>query len=183
VTEANVRRAAWIVAALGVLALLLKGADAPANPSFETVPRQPLEGFTETGFVVETPDGDVLDWCALLAATAEARAQGLSGQQDLRGYEAMIFAFGEELSLDSFWMYRTVIPLSIAFFGGGGEWVSATDMEPCESTDASQCPVYPSAAPYRWAVEVAQGDLGRLGLEQGSKVRVGGPCKAPSPPT
>lgn len=178
-TEANVRRAAWVVAALGLFALVLKGADAPANPSFEVVARRPLAGFAETRFVVSTPDGDVLDWCALLAATEEARGQGLSGQDDLRGYEAMIFAFGEGLSLGSFYMYRTTIPLSIAFFGEDGSFVSAADMDPCTSSDPAQCPVYPPAGPYRWAVEVAQGDLARLGLVEGSTIRVGGGCGPP----
>lgn len=178
-TEANVRRAAWVVAALGLFALVLKGADAPANPSFAAQARQPLAGFEETAFVVETPEGDVFDWCALLAATEEARGQGLSGQADLRGYEAMIFAYGEGLSLGSFYMYRTTIPLSIAFFADGGSFVSAADMDPCTSTDPAQCPVYPPAGPYRWAVEAAQGDLARLGLVEGSTIRVGGTCGPP----
>lgn len=175
-TEANVRRAAWVVAALGLFVLVLKGADAPADPGFEVAARRSLAGFAETRFVVSTPEGDVLDWCALLAATEQARAQGLSGQEDLRGYEAMIFAFGEGPSLQSFYMYRTTIPLSIAFFGNGGAFVSAADMDPCTSSDPAQCPVYPPAGPYRWAVEVAQGDLARLGLVEGSRLRVGGRC-------
>lgn len=174
-TETRVRRAAWVVLAFGILALLLRGADQPADPAFALEPRMPLAGFEETKFVVETPNGKVLDWCALLAATEAARGQGLSGQTSLRGYDAMLFRF-DQPSTNSFWMFRTLLPLSIAFVDEQGAFVSSADMEPCRSEDPAACPVYPAAKPYRLAIETGQGDLGRLGLVEGSKVRVGGEC-------
>jgi uncharacterized membrane protein (UPF0127 family) len=175
VTEDRVRRAAWIVLACGVLALLVRGADAPADPTFVTMRRQPLPGFGEVAFEVTTADGRHLDWCALLAATQQARERGLMGQDDLRGYDAMVFRFAADSS-DAFYMFRTRIPLSIAWFDAAGGYVSASDMEPCASDDPGTCPVYPAAKPYRTAIETDRGGLGRLGLAPGSTLAVGGKC-------
>lgn len=174
-SEARVRRAVWVVLTLGILALLVRGGDSPADPSLSAGERRPLAGFTETAFRVRTPDGRALEFCALLAATAAAQAQGLMDQDDLRGYDAMVFSFTQP-STAAFYMFRTRIPLSIAWFDDGGRFVSSVDMDPCASTAASACPVYPAARPYRVAIETGRGDLGRLGLVEGATVRVGGRC-------
>jgi uncharacterized protein len=173
----------WIVLVLGLLGFLVRGADRPADPYLEALPyeggtgeRSPLEGFEEVGFRITTPAGEELDWCALLAATSEARQQGLMGQQDLRGYDAMVFRF-EEPTSNGFWMYRTLIPLSIAWFSPEGEYVSARQMEPCPSDESSECPSYPPEGEYLHAVEAPKGRLGLLGIVPGSRISFpGGPC-------
>jgi uncharacterized membrane protein (UPF0127 family) len=175
VTDTHVRRAAWVVFALGLLALVVRGADAPADPSFASVPRRPLAGFQQVAFHVTTSEGDVLDWCALLAATEAARQQGLMEQDDLLGYDGMVFRF-DELTVETFWMFHTPEPLSIAWFDDEGRFISTTDMDPCESDVEAACPLYPAPRPYRFAVEAARGDLGRLGIEPGSRLRIGGSC-------
>ena len=152
----------------------------PAEPSG----RRPLEGFAEVAFAIRgagAAGGALLELCALLAATADARAQGLMEQDDLRGYDGMLFEFDEPTE-GRFWMRNTRIPLSIAFFDERGGFVSATDMEPCPD-DVDDCPTYGADGPYLWALEVAQGDLPRVGAEPGSVLEIGTPgdaCPAPS---
>jgi uncharacterized protein len=65
-------------------------------------------------------------------------------------------------------MLDTPLPLSIAFFDAGGQFVSATDMEPCPGQ--AGCPTYPAARPYRVAIEVPKGALPGLGIGPGARL-------------
>lgn len=169
-------RAVVALLAAGFVAFLVRGADQPADPRILPAPsRVPIEGFGEVAVQVVAADGTVLDWCALLAATAAARQQGLMGRRDLSGYEAMVFRFEGPVT-GSFYMYRTLVPLSIAFVDAGGAVVSVTDMEPCPSEDPDACPRYAASAPYQHAVETLRGGLGELGLAPGATVRFGATC-------
>ncbi len=205
------RRAIYVVVALGVLAFLLQGADGPADPvlapargaspetgaspaagappASTTLPADglggctrpdraqvaPIEGFGQIPFQVLSQDGSTaFDGCAHLAATPETRAQGLMAQQDLAGYDAMVFRF-DQPGTGAFYMFRTVLPLSIAYLGADGALVSSTDMDPCPEADASACPTFPPAGPYLHAIEVVRGDLGRLGIVPGATVTFGEP--------
>jgi hypothetical protein len=47
-------------------------------------------------------------------------------------------------------------------------------MAPCAATD--DCPIYPPEGPYRFAVEVFEGDLAALGVGPGSRLALGGDC-------
>lgn len=118
-----------------------------------------LEPFGEFGEVRVTVGGD--EQCLLLAQTSEQRARGLMEVTDLAGYPGMLFAFPADTQT-GFWMRNTPTPLSIAYVDSSGAIVSTADMEPC--ADVPTCPSYPAAGPYRWAVEVPQGDLDGLGL-------------------
>jgi len=189
------RRGIYVVIALGVVAFLVEGADGPADPVLApargTVPaaaiggipgtcagsegaeRRPLDGFGEVAFQVVRPDGGAaFTGCALLADTPETRGQGLMAQQDLRGYDAMVFRF-DAASTGAFYMFQTVLPLSIAYVGEDGGLVSSTDMDPCPEDEASACPTFPAAGPYLHAVEVGQGDLPSIGIVPGATVRFG----------
>ena len=138
----------------------------PETTTTAPVERRPLAGFGEVAFRVTDAAGTVFDGVALLAVTDESRRQGLMEQTDLRGYDGMVFRFTTP-STATFYMRNTRIPLSIAFFDLYGRFVSATDMEPCPDS-LDRCPAYSSAGPYVHAIEVAQGDLGRLGIGPGS---------------
>lgn len=149
-----------------------------ATPSADALPgcsgadgadRVPIEGFGEVAFRVSAPDGSVVDGCGHLAATPELRAQGLMGQGSLQGYDAMVFRF-DGPSTDGFYMFRTLLPLSIAFVAADGAVVSTTDMDPCPADDASACPTFLADGPYVHAVEVPQGDLPALGIVPGATV-------------
>jgi uncharacterized membrane protein (UPF0127 family) len=164
--------AAAVVAA-AVVALVVAAAVGGSDPPAPTGSRRALPGFGEVAFRITQADGQVRDWCALLAATAAARRRGLMGQRDLRGYDAMVFRFPEPTT-SAFYMYRTVLPLSIAWFDGRGAYVSSRDMAPCRADDPSACPTYPAAGPYRHALEVEQDDLARLGAGPGATLSFAG---------
>ncbi|MGI9120972.1 MAG: DUF192 domain-containing protein [Acidimicrobiales bacterium] len=139
----------------------------PPLPSPATVAqRRPLAGFGEVRFKVLGATGGAFDGTALLAVDQAAHQQGLMEQRDLRGYDGMIFRF-EAPSTGEFYMRNTRISLSIAFFDVRGRFVSSTDMAPCPDR-VRDCPTYPADAPYLHAIEVALGDLGRLGIGPGS---------------
>jgi hypothetical protein len=135
--------------------------------------RTPLGDFTEGALAVTTPGGETTGWCVLLALTLAQRQQGLMEVTDLGGYDGMVFAFPED-SETGFWMMNTVMPLSIAWFEADGDLVSTADMEPC--TSQTDCPTYPPTGSYRFALEVPQGGLDRLGVEEGSTISLGGEC-------
>ena len=170
------RRAVWTILALSLLAFVVRGATKPEDPYFEepTVSatetgsgRVPIEGFGEVAFTT-----GVGEWCALLADTPALRQQGLMGQDDLNGYDAMVFRFDED-GTGGFWMKDTRIPLTVAYFDARGGFVSSADMQPCpEGTE--RCPSYPPTGPYRTAVEVPLGGLDDLGLGPGSTLTFGG---------
>ncbi|MEA2826111.1 MAG: uncharacterized protein QOG43_550 [Actinomycetota bacterium] len=176
-----------ILVLLGIVAFVLQGADGPANPSFRLVPtggttdtttvvRTRLSGFGEITFRIDTTGvlfgaGSVsAARCALLAATVQQQNQGLMGRTDLSGYDGMLFRFDHDTQ-GAFYMKDTLIPLSIAWFDADGDFVSTTDMPPCG--DQSPCPTYTAEAAYRYALEVAQGDLPSLGIGPGTRLMVG----------
>ncbi|CAN5215644.1 hypothetical protein BH24ACT1_BH24ACT1_09660 [soil metagenome] len=134
---------------------------APAPPT-----RRPLAGFDEVVFRITGPGGAVTDGVALLADDMASRSRGLMEQTDLRGYDAMVFRFSSP-SDRRFYMRNTRIPLSIAFFGVNGRFISSADMQPCPD-DVDPCPTTGANAPYLHAIEVAQGDLPGLGIGPGA---------------
>jgi hypothetical protein len=84
----------------------------------------------------------------------------------------MVFRFDGPWT-GGFYMFRTVVPLSIAFLAADGSLVSTADMEPCPATDASACPTTFAAGPYVHAIEVERGGLERLGIVPGATVQLG----------
>ncbi|MGI8686393.1 MAG: DUF192 domain-containing protein [Acidimicrobiales bacterium] len=133
-------------------------------------------GFGQIAFSITRADGSTpaAEYCALLAESEQRHARGLMGFRDLAGYDAMIFRFPSD-STGAFYMRNVPVGLSIAWFAADGRFVSSTDMAPCADQDG--CPTYAPAGPYRLAIEVLAGGLGRLGATEGSTLAVGGPCR------
>ena len=73
-------------------------------------------------------------------------------------------------------MYRTRLPLSVAFFDTDGAFVSARDMAPCTADKGGDCPSYAAERPYVDALEMVQGGLGPFGIGPGSRILVGDAC-------
>lgn len=171
-----VRRGAWAVLAVALLAFVVRGGSQPADPYVVGAEgRDPIDGFEEIAFTVTDPRGAMAEWCALLAESAAQREQGLMGQSDLRGYDGMIFRYDEPTD-GAFWMKDTIIPLAIAYFDSEGRFISSQGMDPCPPGEVS-CPTYPAAAPFQYAIEVPRGGLGALGIGPGSQLQLGGtPC-------
>jgi uncharacterized membrane protein (UPF0127 family) len=138
--------------------------------------RVTLPGFEETAVEVTTSAGDLLEWCLLLAAASEQHAQGLMDVVDLGDYAGMLFEFAED-TVGGFWMKDTPMPLTVGYLDAEGGLVSSADMEPCLDQD-DDCPSYAPEGPYRWAVEVPQGELGELGLDgEGATLARAGACE------
>jgi uncharacterized membrane protein (UPF0127 family) len=134
------------------------------------------EGFRTVTVTVTRPDGSTEEWCLWLADDPELRAKGLMfvTDPDLGGAPGILFWYPEDTRGD-FWMRNTLLPLSIAWYDGAGGLVSSTDMAPCPD-GGTDCPHYASAGPYRYAIEVPQGELDDLGLIDGSTIALGGHC-------
>ena len=184
----NVRLLRWAVVGLiaaGALAFIALGANGPKDPSLRpaagevSLNRTPFGDFSEIAFRIEGGAAAqnraqaTAARCALLAETGEQQSQGLMKRTDLGGYDGMLFKFATD-NEGGFWMKATPLPISIAFFDATGQFVSTTDMAPC--IHQASCPTYSAARPYRWALEVPQGALPRLGIGPGSRLVAGGAC-------
>ncbi|HEX3622993.1 MAG TPA: DUF192 domain-containing protein [Acidimicrobiales bacterium] len=174
----GVRWAVIAVVVLGGLAFVVKGANRPANPSLKPA-TQPLQRthFGDFGEIAFTISGGAAQAaairCALLADTEAQQELGLMNRTDIGGYDGMLFRFQSDTTV-SFYMKDTPLPLSIAFFDGSGQFVSTTDMPPC--VDRPSCPLYNAARPYRYALEVPEGALPRLGIGPGTRLVTAGAC-------
>ena len=174
--DPRVKLLKWAITVLVVMQLgacVAKGANNPDDP-------RPVEaripGFGEIAFTMTDGAGGLpttTELCALLAATQEQRARGLMTVTDMQGYSAMVFRFPSDTA-GAFYMRNTPMPLSIAWFRADGTFVSAADMAPCEDRDG--CPTYAPGGPYRYAVEVPQGQLGQVGITTTSVLSLGGGC-------
>ena len=145
---------------------------APSTTSGASAPT----GFNTVGLKIRDAGGSVHSLCLWLADTSAKREQGLMSVTSLGGKDGMIFTFDQD-SNEQFWMFQTVMPLSIAFFDQAGELVSSTDMAPCPGA-SNTCPSYPAAGPYRDAIEVPAGALGSVGIGPESAIVARGQCPA-----
>jgi uncharacterized membrane protein (UPF0127 family) len=180
--------AVLVVLGAGLWAFVLRGADGPEDPELgepvadagsPSAPlpgdpeRVPLEGFDELAIAVDPGDGSLLVWCLLAALTQPQRARGLMEVTDLQGYSGMAFVYEEDVQ-NPFHMRDTPMPLSIAWIAADGSVVTIADMQPCDDVDG--CPTYAPSGPYRFAIEVPQGELATLGITETATVQVGGSC-------
>jgi uncharacterized membrane protein (UPF0127 family) len=67
-------------------------------------------------------------------------------------------------------MFRTRIPLDIAFLDSLGVIRAIVNMVPCTATIVAGCPTYPPTVPYRAALEVNAGYFTRHRMAVGSRV-------------
>lgn len=133
-----------------------------------TLPSSGVPGFPLVRFHVEQSEARQVAGRAALADTEDRRRQGLTGRSDIGGLDAMIFVFEADINT-RFTMRNVPVPLSIAWFDAEGRFVDAAEMAPCigEAIDAG-CPLYGADRPFRYAIEVLPGDLGRLEIGPGA---------------
>ena len=106
-----------------------------------------------------------------LATRSEQQTMGLMERRHLADSAGMLFLYKvDEPATAGFWMFRTRIPLDIAFIDSLGTIASIKQMVPCTATLAEGCPSYPPDVPYRAALEVNAGYFARHKLTVGSKV-------------
>ena len=100
-----------------------------------------------------------------IARTGEQQSRGLMHRKRIGEREGMLFVYKIDRRV-SFWMKNTEIPLSIAFITRDGQIVQIEDMMPL-SLDPIR-----SVRSVRYALEVNQGTLARLGVEVGDFVEL-----------
>lgn len=102
---------------------------------------------------------------AEVAATADERAEGLMYRDNVPDGTGMLFVF-PDLSVRSFWMANTYVPLDIAFLGMSFDVVDILQMQPLVTES------YTSRAPAMYGLEVRQGWLAEHGIEVGDRAQV-----------
>lgn len=108
-----------------------------------------------------------------IARTARERAFGLMERETLAENAGMLFVYTQEQSPQGgFWMYRTRIPLDIAFLGADGEIRAIRSMTPCTSERAADCTSYTAGVPYRAALEVNAGYFEARGIDVGDRLEL-----------
>lgn len=108
-----------------------------------------------------------------LASSAEQKTTGLMERRQLADTAGMLFVYDSLQPPDAgFWMYRTRIPLDIAYADASGRIRSIQHMVPCESTIPQGCPTYPPGVAYQYALEVNSGFFARRGVAVGDSIGV-----------
>ena len=111
-----------------------------------------------------------------VASNPRQRRIGLSRRTVLNDDAGMLFLFeGEQPRATSFWMFRTRIPLSIAFLDSASVIREIREMRPCRSPLSLLCPSYRSAVPFHAALEMPGGYFARRGLGVDDRVLRGTP--------
>lgn len=112
-----------------------------------------------------------------LALDGAAREKGLGGVASLSDSEGMLFVFTDS-EPRNFWMVGCIMDIDIAFIDPFG-FVTAVHTMPKEPLQAegedlaayqARLARYPSVAPAQYALEVAPGELGKLGVRRGVRV-------------
>lgn len=153
-----------LVAALGLAAATACAAP-PATPqaaiTFDTAVVWVREGQDSARLVVE------------VAETAAQHALGLADRASLERGSGMLFQFSSQrYGGDGFQMWRTRMPLDIAFVDANGVILRVMSMEPCAETRADFCPGYYPSVEYMTALEVNRGWFAANRLGAGAVVRV-----------
>lgn len=106
-----------------------------------------------------------------VADSDEERSYGLMDRDSLPRSSGMLFLYDSPRDSSSgFWMFRTRIPLDIAFMDTAGVIVAIRAMEPCPSPEPRWCTPYRAGQPYQSALEVNRGFLQEHGITTGARV-------------
>ena len=114
---------------------------------------------------------DTLRLTLQLAVSDAQKTMGLMERRHLADSAGMLFVYDTTRPPDAgFWMYRTRIPLDIAFLDSTGVIRAVRSMTPCPTTIAQGCPAYTPDVPYRYALEVNAGFFARHGIAVGHSI-------------
>jgi uncharacterized protein len=163
----NTRRTRTLVAAL-LISPALFGCRSSESDQVDTT--TPVMAFN-TARLRLVAGNDTIPVVAQLAERADQRTMGLMERRHLADTAGMLFIYDStQPDSSAFWMYRTRIPLDIAFVDSAGVIRSIRHMVPCPSTLIEGCPSYPAGAAYRAALEVNAGYFARHKIDVGSKI-------------
>jgi uncharacterized membrane protein (UPF0127 family) len=102
-------------------------------------------------------------YCFEVAATEQARQQGLMFRKELKENSGMLFVYPDERHM-SFYMRNTYIPLDIAFIDQNCQIVEIRRMYPRDETPVR------SGKKAMYALEVNRGFFDRTGLAAGAQL-------------
>ena len=109
-----------------------------------------------------------------LARDSAQKVMGLMERRQLGENAGMLFLYDSTQGKDAaFWMYRTRIPLDIAFLDSTGVVRAIVGMVPCTATLIEGCPSYPPNVPYRFALEMNAGFFAGHRIVAGDRLIVG----------
>ena len=155
---------AAVAAATALLAVVASTAPAPVTPT----------GFDLGRIELTDPAGAVRTLPVWVADTDAELQRGLMGVTELGSADGMLFVFDATADW-RFYMWQTLIPLSIAWFAEDGTFVGAAEMIPCTSDDESGCDRYSPGTPYRFALELPSGGAAQFALTAEDRMTVLGP--------
>ncbi|MFN2361361.1 MAG: DUF192 domain-containing protein [Marinobacter sp.] len=155
----------------------------------------PMLGLLFSGCLAAVPENDALpvvpaclvsDQKAIpitveIAASSEERSRGLMDRETLAEDAGMLFVYSNQRRADhGFWMYRTLIPLDIAYMDRHGTIRAIRQMTPCPSSQGRDCPTYRSGVPFYLALEMNQGYFESRGIEPGDRLSLEpSDCRSP----
>lgn len=106
-----------------------------------------------------------------VARTVAQRSRGLMERESLPERAGMVFLYdAPQPPGRGFWMYRTLLPLDLAFLDGAGNVLETRTMVPCSSSDPRECPVYSATLAYQAALEVNAHFFDKYGIGPGARV-------------
>lgn len=157
----------------GLLALLLASCMNAEGDRLVTASRQSPIVPLDSGVAVIETASDSFAVRVEIAETPDQAEIGLMERDALPQDEGMIFLFGEERDASAgFWMYRTRIPLDIAYLDSDGRIVAIRSMDACGSRHPAGCAKYPPGVPYWSALEVNRGYFTSRGIDLGARITV-----------
>lgn len=140
-------------------------ADAPATDSYAH-----LIAF-DTADIRVASRADTSRLTVELARSVDQQTMGLMERRELAPDAGMLFLYSSmQPESSAFWMFRTRIPLDIAFIDSVGIIRSLHAMAPCTSMLAAGCPSYAAGARYIAALEVNAGWFARRQVRVGDRV-------------
>ncbi len=103
---------------------------------------------------------------AEIAKSKDQHERGLMYRMELKDGTGMLFIFADEQPR-TFWMKNTFIPLSIGYFDASKKLIDIQEMQPVKSEMDNHPPIYPSAGPAQYALEVPPGWFQRKHVKVG----------------
>lgn len=129
----------------------------------------------QTGVLTITnKKGEVVNMTVEIADTDASRSLGLMHRASMDPDAGMLFSWTEDVE-GGFWMFNTILPLSIAFISADGTILNVEDMQPLDQNTTRP------AGPYRYALEANQGFFRAHEITAGDKVTLPGQQSAVIP--
>jgi uncharacterized membrane protein (UPF0127 family) len=159
-----------VIAGCAAAALAIAGCTSDAAD--DAAPRLRLHFDTAAVHIITK--ADTIRLTVELAVSSEQKSTGLMERRQLADTAGMLFVYDSVQPPEAgFWMYRTRIPLDIAYMDPAGRIRAIQRMVPCDGAIPQGCPTYPPGVPYQYALEVIGGLFARRRVVVGDSIFLG----------